>query len=32
LLELGIKWQYIAPELPIQNSFVESFNGHATNA
>ena len=24
---LGIEWHYIAPDQPIQNGFVESFNG-----
>ena len=27
-----IEWQYIAPDQPMQNGFVESFNGYATSA
>jgi putative transposase len=27
-----IEWQYIAPDHPMQNGFVESFNGYATSA
>ena len=26
--ERGIEWHYIAPDKPMQNGFVESFNGH----
>jgi putative transposase len=25
--EHGIEWHYIAPDKPMQNAFVESFNG-----
>ena len=24
----GVEWHYIAPGKPVQNAFVESFNGH----